>query len=1233
MKRGDRLKLCAELRQILPKRFDKDELRDLCFDLGVVYEDLPGKGRKGKARELVAYCERRERIAELIAVGKEQRPDVPWPEIPGVLRDVEVELAQLRQFILDHYNLSEFEQLCLNMHVSYDDLNDQPFTDKVWELILRMGQQMRFSRLLFELRRVHSDSLDRVGFGPDEVMLDALYAELPSVLSVTRRKEFFDLYWNQRLLDEQVRDGLLTLAAHVVRREDEQLSKDLISDDYSLSMAAPMLRHAVWPASRVDLGQARGELITLEEKERRYDQRRVILVTAISTEFLEYMMARSLVRDWDRADLNKASILAEVEMLTDKYESFAQIIGMMVYLALILDERRNLLLWSLLLEQGEHWQRTIFDSFYQMSEELCNAGVFDALLEMLNSRDKGVQTQALEILKRRTVAQAAPASVVSAVCRSAESTSIPVQRRAVLALGGMPDKTTEAPSVLSVLIQAVDDPRQEIRINAVTSLGKLGNTEVVEEFIGTLVKKVLIDDAKIVRQRTAVVLGKLRHTSAVFPLIEALDDKDPGVRWRAAEALGRLEDVQAVSPLIDALEDLNWEVRREVATALGQIGDARAVGPLTDALGDDDQEVRREAATALGQIGDTRAVEPLTDALSDDDQEVRREAATALGQIGDARAVESLRATLSDSVQEVRERAAEALGRMGDTRAVEALIAALDDGAQEVRRRIAETLGQLGDTRAVESLIAALKDSDAFVRREVTEALGKLKDKRALVSLMASLKDSNYEVRLSAAEALGKLGDTGALKPLIAALGDSHEEVRLCATRSLGQIWELPALTQFGSKSWEERLKAAETLGELGEPRLVGPLIAGLNDSHPQVQSAVAEALGKMGKPAMRPLIAALRDSNEQLRSGAAKALGELGDTRVVEPLIGALKDSKASVRKEVAEALGRLGGPRTVQVLLKALRDSNRTVRSTAARALGNLGEPAVDSLIAALKNNDQRVRSGAAKALGKAVGELQNERAMEALVDIIEDGDALVRRAVVEALGWVKGTQAVASLTNALKDIDWRVRLGAVEALGRLRDAKVIEPIIAALKDDNLQVWSAAAEALGDLGESAVIPLIAVLRSESGQEGVRLGVTRALGQIRRSPALIELGSNDWMTRLRGAEALRQQGETWTSPLLRAALRDSQEEVRLCATQSLGEIWGMPALIQLGSSSWRARALAAKELGESGDVQAVEPLILALADASSEVQHAAAEALRCIGTPEALQAVQQHEGPKSNDD
>ena len=72
-------KCLIQLREILDRRFDEGELRTLCFHLGVDYDDLPGQSKADRARELILHCERRECVAEFVAVGKKLRPDISWP--------------------------------------------------------------------------------------------------------------------------------------------------------------------------------------------------------------------------------------------------------------------------------------------------------------------------------------------------------------------------------------------------------------------------------------------------------------------------------------------------------------------------------------------------------------------------------------------------------------------------------------------------------------------------------------------------------------------------------------------------------------------------------------------------------------------------------------------------------------------------------------------------------------------------------------------------------------------------------------------------------------------------------------------------------------------------------------------------------------------------------------------------------------------------------------------------
>ena len=75
----DRVKVLELIRQ----HFSDDELRDLCYRLGVNYEDLPAAGKAGKARELVDYAERHGLVSDLVATCRRLRPKVAWPDTPA----------------------------------------------------------------------------------------------------------------------------------------------------------------------------------------------------------------------------------------------------------------------------------------------------------------------------------------------------------------------------------------------------------------------------------------------------------------------------------------------------------------------------------------------------------------------------------------------------------------------------------------------------------------------------------------------------------------------------------------------------------------------------------------------------------------------------------------------------------------------------------------------------------------------------------------------------------------------------------------------------------------------------------------------------------------------------------------------------------------------------------------------------------------------------------------------
>ena len=72
------------MRDILNDHFDKSELEDLCFDLGVDYENLRGERKTDKARELLLLIYRQDRLPDLLTAVQTARPHLTFPNLPAL---------------------------------------------------------------------------------------------------------------------------------------------------------------------------------------------------------------------------------------------------------------------------------------------------------------------------------------------------------------------------------------------------------------------------------------------------------------------------------------------------------------------------------------------------------------------------------------------------------------------------------------------------------------------------------------------------------------------------------------------------------------------------------------------------------------------------------------------------------------------------------------------------------------------------------------------------------------------------------------------------------------------------------------------------------------------------------------------------------------------------------------------------------------------------------------------
>jgi hypothetical protein len=73
----------TNLHRLLSQYFSLEEIRTLCFDLGVDFESVRGEGKSARIRELILSLARNGRLPELIGLVQKQRRHVYWPPVPA----------------------------------------------------------------------------------------------------------------------------------------------------------------------------------------------------------------------------------------------------------------------------------------------------------------------------------------------------------------------------------------------------------------------------------------------------------------------------------------------------------------------------------------------------------------------------------------------------------------------------------------------------------------------------------------------------------------------------------------------------------------------------------------------------------------------------------------------------------------------------------------------------------------------------------------------------------------------------------------------------------------------------------------------------------------------------------------------------------------------------------------------------------------------------------------------
>lgn len=395
-------------------------------------------------------------------------------------------------------------------------------------------------------------------------------------------------------------------------------------------------------------------------------------------------------------------------------------------------------------------------------------------------------------------------------------------------------------------------------------------------------------------------------------------------------------------------------------------------------------------------------------------------------------------------------------------------------------------------------------------------------------------------------------------------------------------------------------------------------LILGIDSEHPEIV--------KNREYLLTLALSILEIGDFQQRWEMTKVLTHLGKI-AIPPLIDILEDEDAEeeLRWYAARTLGEFQHPKAIAPLVELLKnDEDEELKAIAATALGQMGTVAIAALSELLLDEDTRLLAV------RSLFCIRQPETITPLLSVVQDPQPAIRTAAIEALSSFHDERVPPVLLNALADVAATVRRAAVLGLGFRPDLHQALNLVMRLQpklyDFNLDVCCAAAVSLSRMGgNDAAKYLFDLLISPQTPIKLQLETIRALSWVGtpRSLEYLQTAFNQITSETLWQEIVtvlgRVQKPQLTTPaaeillqILRCLLYDPLRERRASLTQH-------PAT-KIAS----VKSAIALSLGQLGEMQAIEPLILLLADHNASVRLHAIAALKNLNGEVAHQQLQQ---------
>jgi HEAT repeat protein len=531
-------------------------------------------------------------------------------------------------------------------------------------------------------------------------------------------------------------------------------------------------------------------------------------------------------------------------------------------------------------------------------------------------------------------------------------------------------------------------------------------------------------------------------------------------------------------------------------------------GKLDDMISSEDPSLRREAASMLAEIGGDESLDRLERLLRDRNSGVRDAAQNSIIILGGRTAISKMLPLLTIEDPGIRNAAIDILRKIGID-GTDILHDVAKDSNDNIRLFVLDILGSIGSHESLGTLIEGLYDANPNVRNAAVISLGELGSEESFEHLKKLINDEEW-IRFSVIEALARISHEGVVPFLLEELvRRSNDEITMCAI--------------------------LETLGKIGSPDSVRPLIGMLEKADDYVEVSITQTLLKIMTPEdVESLVESdkklikniledhLQDADDEFLHDMLHTLSSIGDAGSAESIIGLASkvdpDSEPDKWEDVKEAIMRLcDAPLMVKFL-----DGEERIQMLAADILRRIG--------------------GAKEAL-----EISKR---------IFAAQGYVKRAMTDALADIGGPDARKTLLGLIHDDDGHVVTSSLRALGENGNPSDIDEIMGFLKHPYPDVSGVALEAIAMIGtEKAAACFLDLCRDEdpkvriAGLAGLEKTASANLPQI----ATYMLKDLDWEVRMASARVIKEEGVPIENDGLLVLLNDEHDEIRHLAIDIVG--------------------------------------------------------------------------------